>query len=98
MRSKPRKNKAARLSYKNNWKTYSTAKTRRRTPLPFLQLSFALRSPFETGPPTATLRRQRSPGFFFLPCCCCWPLGCGRFPPPPCCPPIFFCCCCCPPI
>src|SRR6185312_8005736 len=48
MRLKPRKKKAARLSYRKSWKSCSTARTKVRLPLPFQQLSSALRSPFET--------------------------------------------------
>src|SRR6266487_3102717 len=55
MRSKPRKRKAERLSYRKNWKSCSTARTKIRLPLPFLQLSSALPSPFEAAPLTVTL-------------------------------------------
>src|SRR6266567_3010805 len=50
MRSKPRKRKAERLSYRKNWKSCSTARTRVRLLLRFQQLSSALRSPFEALP------------------------------------------------
>ena len=50
MRSKPRKKKAERPSYRKNWKSCSTARTKVRLALPFLQPSCALRSLFETLP------------------------------------------------
>src|SRR6266487_339182 len=52
MRLKLRKKKAKRLTYRKNWKSCSIAKTRVRTPLPFLQPSCALRSRFEALPLT----------------------------------------------
>src|SRR4030095_15380811 len=82
MRSKLQKRKAKQLNYRKNWKSCSTAKTRVRLLLPFLQLSFALRSTFETAFLTVTPQRQRWPGFFLPCCCCCPPLGLGRLPPP----------------
>src|ERR1700719_4456407 len=54
MRSKLRKKKARRLSYKKNWKSCSTAKTKVRMPPPFLQPFCALRSRFEKSSPTTT--------------------------------------------
>src|SRR6266478_5991402 len=54
MRSKPRKEKARRLSYKKNWTSCSTAKTKVRMAPPFLQPFCALRSPFEKSSPTTT--------------------------------------------
>src|SRR5919198_66504 len=53
MRSKLRKKKARRLSYRKNWKRCSTVKTRARLPLPFLQRSCALLLRFEAVPLTA---------------------------------------------
>src|SRR4030095_7970008 len=49
MRSKPRKRTAERLSYRENWKNCSTAKTKVRMPPPFLQPSYALRSRCEAA-------------------------------------------------
>src|SRR5215469_9324882 len=43
MRSKPRRKTVEQLSYKNNWKTCSTAKTKVRLPRPFLRRSCASR-------------------------------------------------------
>src|SRR6266511_5362213 len=51
MRLKPRKKKARRLSYRKNWKSCSTARTKVRLPLPSLQPSSALRLLFEALPP-----------------------------------------------
>src|SRR6266576_48761 len=59
MRSKPRKKKAKQLSYRKNWKSCSTAKTRVRMLPPFLQPSFALRLLFEALPLTVTGRQLR---------------------------------------
>src|SRR5216110_705285 len=90
MRSRPRKKKVERVNCRKNWKSCSTAKTKVRLPLQFLQLSFALRPPFEAAPLTMPRQRQRWPGFFLFPCCCP-PLGLGRLPPPPICggfPPV----------
>src|SRR4029077_12478818 len=47
MRSRPRKNKAGRMSCRKNSKSCLTAKTRIRTPRQFLRPSCASRSPFE---------------------------------------------------
>src|SRR2546430_2580776 len=54
MRLKPRKKKAKRLSYRKNWKSCSTTRTKVRLPLPFLQPSSALRSLFEAASETVT--------------------------------------------
>src|SRR5947208_6111578 len=54
MRSKPRKNKAARLSYRKSWKSCSTARTSVRTQLRSLEHSCALRSAFEPASETVT--------------------------------------------
>jgi ubiquinone/menaquinone biosynthesis C-methylase UbiE len=74
--------KAKQLSYRKNWKNCSTARTKVRMALPFVQSSCELRSRFKPAPVTVRLQRQRSPGFFFLPCCCCPPDGWERLPPP----------------